>query len=111
MIIQDLQHPARVLIGSQQTATGRQATATLAQLYEAWVPRDRIKIMDCWSSELAKLAANAMLAQRLSSINSLSSICEAVGGGRRCGLDGMRTGPATGAWDAAEWSGVGWRML
>lgn len=106
MIIQDLQHPARVLIGSQQTATGRQATATLAQLYEAWVPRERIKIMDCWSSELAKLAANAMLAQRLSSINSLSSICEAVGGdvdavSTACGLD-PRLGPGM------LQSGLGW---
>lgn len=78
--ITNLLHPSRVLIGSQQTPSGHKAAAALAAIYEAWVPRDLIKTMDCWSSELAKLGANAMLAQRLSSINSLSAICEVVGG-------------------------------
>lgn len=104
--IHDLQYPARVLIGSQQTPAGHEAAATLAQLYEAWVPSKLIKMMDCWSSELSKLAANAMLAQRLSSINSLSSICEIVGGdidavSAACGLD-PRIGPGM------LQSGLGW---
>jgi UDPglucose 6-dehydrogenase len=69
----------------------------LASLYKAWVPSDRIITISNWSSELAKLAANAMLAQRISSINSLSVLCEAVGAdvydvGRVIGLD-QRIGP------------------
>lgn len=104
--ITDLLHPSRVLIGCQQTPSGTKAAAALSAIYEAWVPRDRIKTMDCWSSELSKLAANAMLAQRLSSINSLSAICEAVGGdvdslSMACGLD-PRLGPAM------LKSGLGW---
>jgi UDPglucose 6-dehydrogenase len=68
-----------VLIGGHDTDAGRQAARTLAELYAHWVPRERILTMGVWSSELSKLAANAMLAQRISSINSLSALCEATG--------------------------------
>ncbi|KAF2152157.1 nucleotide sugar dehydrogenase [Myriangium duriaei CBS 260.36] len=77
--INDLMRPDRVLIGSLPTPTGRAAAASLASLYAAWVPTEAIIHTTLWSSELAKLAANALLAQRISSINSLSAICEAVG--------------------------------
>ncbi|RAK98463.1 uncharacterized protein BO80DRAFT_466911 [Aspergillus ibericus CBS 121593] len=98
--IENLLRPSRVLIGSAQTETGRRAADSLAALYEIWVPRSSILHMDRWSSELAKLAANAMLAQRISSINSLSAICEVAGAGTAnvdavstaCGLD-PRIGP------------------
>jgi UDPglucose 6-dehydrogenase len=76
--IADLLSPARVLIGSQQTPAGRDAAEVLAALYRKWIPPASILTMDCWSSELAKLAANAMLAQRISNVNSLSAICEAT---------------------------------
>ncbi|KAL2008182.1 hypothetical protein VTN00DRAFT_8164 [Thermoascus crustaceus] len=90
--VQDLLYPSRVLIGSKQNATGQHAAESLSDIYERWVPREKIITMDLWSSELSKLAANAMLAQRLSSINSLSAICEAVGAdidsvSYACGLD------------------------
>lgn len=77
--IQDLLSPDRVLIGSEETPEGRAARAELAAIYEHWVPKDRIILSNTWSSELSKLAANAMLAQRVSSINSFTSICEATG--------------------------------
>jgi UDPglucose 6-dehydrogenase len=95
--IRDLLHPDRVIIGCEDTIAGKQATARLASLYKAWVPENCIISLNLWSSELAKLGANALLAQRISSINSLSAICEAVGAdihevGRVCGLD-RRIGP------------------
>ncbi|RKP19944.1 nucleotide sugar dehydrogenase [Rozella allomycis CSF55] len=77
--IQDLLNPDRVLIGSLQTPEGKKAQATLADLYARWVPREKIITMNLWSSELSKLAANAMLAQRISSVNALSALCEATG--------------------------------
>ncbi|KXT03186.1 hypothetical protein AC578_4799 [Pseudocercospora eumusae] len=77
--INDLLRPDRVLIGSQKDERSRAAAEALADVYSAWVPRDRIITINLWSSELAKLAANCMLAQRISSINSLSAICEATG--------------------------------
>jgi len=77
--VRDLEKPDRVLIGSLQTAAGLQAQTKLADVYARWVPRDRIITMNLWSSELSKLAANAMLAQRISSINALSALCEATG--------------------------------
>ena len=77
--ITDLTNPDRILIGSLLTDDGLQAAHTLVDLYARWVPRDRIITMKLWSSELAKIAANALLAQRISSINSLSAICEATG--------------------------------
>jgi len=77
--INDLLHPDRVLIGSSPTAAGRRAAETLALVYAAWVPRDRIITTNVWSSELSKLVANSMLAQRISSINSVAAICEKTG--------------------------------
>ncbi|PIL29238.1 hypothetical protein GSI_09287 [Ganoderma sinense ZZ0214-1] len=77
--ITDLFKPDRVLIGSLQTQEGRDACEALAQVYANWVPRERILTVGLWSSELSKLAANAMLAQRISSVNALSAICEATG--------------------------------
>lgn len=75
----DLMRPDRVLIGSSMTPSGRRAAEALASVYAAWVPRDRIVTTNVWSSELAKLVANSMLAQRISSINSISAICEKTG--------------------------------
>jgi UDPglucose 6-dehydrogenase len=77
--ISDLFKPDRVLIGSLQTPEGLDACASLSEVYANWVPRERILTVGLWSSELSKLAANAMLAQRISSINALSAICEATG--------------------------------
>jgi UDPglucose 6-dehydrogenase len=74
--VRDLEAPDRVLIGGHDTDTGRRAVADLAAIYAHWVPRDRILTASVWSSELSKLAANAFLAQRISSINSLSALCE-----------------------------------
>ena len=76
--IADLTHPDRVLIGGADTPAGRAAVAELVDLYATWVPRERILTASVWSSELSKLAANAMLAQRVSSINALSALCEAT---------------------------------
>jgi UDPglucose 6-dehydrogenase len=77
--IKDLLNPDRVLIGSLQTPEGKNACASLAAVYGHWVPTDQVLTVGLWSSELSKLAANAMLAQRISSINALSAICEATG--------------------------------
>ncbi|KAF9880154.1 nucleotide sugar dehydrogenase [Colletotrichum karsti] len=78
--VDDLLHPDRVLIGSDTaTPSGRRAAEALAGVYAAWVPRPRILTTNVWSSELAKLVANSMLAQRVSSINSISAICERTG--------------------------------
>ncbi|RVD81723.1 uncharacterized protein DFL_009573 [Arthrobotrys flagrans] len=95
--ISDLFYPDRVLIGSLDTERGRSAAASLADVYAGWVARDQIITMNLWSSELSKLAANALLAQRISSINALSAICEATGAdidevSYACGLD-TRIGP------------------
>lgn len=77
--IPDLLYPDRILIGSLSNEEGTAAAAALVELYAQWVPRERIITMNLWSSELAKIAANALLAQRISSINALSAICEATG--------------------------------
>ncbi|RDW80441.1 hypothetical protein BP5796_05139 [Coleophoma crateriformis] len=77
--VNDLLNPDRVLIGSSRTPSGRQAAELLASVYAAWVPRSRIITTNVWSSELSKLVANSMLAQRVSSINSISAICEKTG--------------------------------
>lgn len=77
--IRDLMQPDRVIIGCESTISGHRAAAALANLYAAWVPRNKIAPINIWSSELCKLAANAMLAQRISSINSISAICERTG--------------------------------
>ncbi|KAJ3149606.1 UDP-glucose 6-dehydrogenase 1 [Geranomyces variabilis] len=77
--IHDLLHPDRILIGSMPTKEGLRAQEVLTSLYVNWIPHDKIIPMNLWSSELTKLAANALLAQRVSSINALSAICEATG--------------------------------
>ena len=78
--IQDLLAPDRVLIGGDtSTESGKKAIGTLVRLYKNWVPEERILTTNVWSSELSKLAANAFLAQRISSINSFSEICEHTG--------------------------------
>ena len=77
--IPDLLHADRVLIGGDQTEAGLEAISELASVYSRWIPSERIMTMNTWSSELSKLAANAFLAQRISSINSISAVCEATG--------------------------------
>jgi len=77
--IKDLTAPDRVLIGGQQTERGFAAIETLAKVYRCWVPEERVKTTNVWSAELAKLIANGMLAQRVSSINTVAQICEATG--------------------------------
>lgn len=72
----DLEAPDRVLIGSQETESGLSARRELVDVYANWVPRDRIITSNVWSSELSKLVANAFLAQRISSINAISALCE-----------------------------------
>ena len=77
--IQDLMHPDRVLIGGDQTPEGLAAIEVLTSVYAHWVPRERILQTNVWSSELSKLTANAFLAQRISSINAISALCEQTG--------------------------------
>lgn len=77
--ITDMDNPDRILIGSQQTPEGLKARDQIVAIYEHWVPRDRIITTNLWSSELTKLVANAFLAQRVSSINSITAICEKTG--------------------------------
>lgn len=74
--IEDLNNPDRILIGSQETGKGIKAREVLVEIYANWIPRERILTSNVWSSELSKLTANAFLAQRISSINSLSALCE-----------------------------------
>jgi UDPglucose 6-dehydrogenase len=74
--IRDLEHPDRVLIGSRETPEGIKARKEIVEIYAKWVPRERIIESNVWSSELSKLVANAFLAQRISSINSISALCE-----------------------------------
>ena len=77
--IEDLNNPDRVLIGGEQTPEGLAAIEEVVAIYARWIPRDRILTTNLWSSELSKLVANAFLAQRISSINSISALCEATG--------------------------------
>jgi len=77
--IQDLINPDRVLIGGNFTKSGLKAISILVKLYSNWVEKDKIITTNLWSSELSKLASNAMLAQRISSINSLSALCNKTG--------------------------------
>jgi len=74
--IRDLENPDRVLIGSSQTENGLKARDELVEIYENWIPKSKIITSNVWSSELSKLVANAFLAQRISSINSISDLCE-----------------------------------
>jgi len=77
--MKDLSNPDRVLIGGPTSPDGVAAAGVLADIYANWVPRDRILTTNLWSSELSKLVANAMLAQRVSSMNSISQLCEKTG--------------------------------
>ena len=73
--IKDLENPDRVLIGGNN----KNAMIALSNIYRVWVPEEKILFTNIWSSELAKLTSNAFLAQRISSINSISAICEVTG--------------------------------
>lgn len=77
--INDLLDPDRVLIGGPTDTRGQEAVQALVDVYAAWVPRERIITTNVWSSEMSKLAANAMLAQRISSVNAFSALCEETG--------------------------------
>ena len=77
--IQDLYKSDRVLIGGDPTPAGQRAVEALVSIYKQWIPLEKILTTNVWSSELSKLASNAMLAQRISSINSLSALCEKTG--------------------------------
>lgn len=101
--IADLEKPDRVLIGSQETPTGLKARRSIVDIYAHWVPRDRIIEANVWSAELSKLTANAFLAQRISSINAISALCErteadvaevaaAIGKDTRIGAQFLRAG-------------------
>jgi UDPglucose 6-dehydrogenase len=93
----DMESPDRILIGGETTPEGQAAVEALAAVYANWIPRERILTTNLWSSELSKLVANAFLAQRISSINSISALCEATGAdisevARAIGMD-SRIGP------------------
>ncbi len=77
--IQDLFKSDRVLIGGDESESGQKAVQALVDIYSNWIPKEKILTTNVWSSELAKLASNAMLAQRIYSINSLSALCEKTG--------------------------------
>ncbi|TRX15965.1 nucleotide sugar dehydrogenase [Flavobacterium franklandianum] len=77
--VSDLLNPDRILIGGETTKEGQLAIQTLVDIYANWVPIDKILTTNVWSSELSKLTANAFLAQRISSINALSELCEKTG--------------------------------
>lgn len=95
--VQDLINPDRVLIGGDTTAEGQKAIQALVDVYATWVSREKILTTNVWSSELSKLTANAFLAQRVSSINAISELCEKTGAdvnevARAIGMD-SRIGP------------------
>ncbi len=77
--IPDLLNPDRVLIGGENSTAGENAVQKVFSIYANWVPADRIITTNLWSSELSKLTANAFLAQRISSINAISALCEETG--------------------------------
>ncbi len=95
--ITDLEKADRVLIGGEESEEGQEAIQALVDIYAAWLPKERILTTNVWSSELSKLTANAFLAQRVSSINAISELCEATGASvnevaRAIGMD-SRIGP------------------
>ena len=101
--IKDLENPDRVLIGGED----KEALDQLSLIYERWIPKSKIFITNLWSSELSKLTANAFLAQRISSINAISSLCEptgadvtevakAIGADSRIGEKFLNAGPGFG---------------
>ena len=77
--VEDLFKSDRVLIGGRTTPKGEEAVQALVEIYANWIPREKIVTTNVWSSELSKLVSNAFLAQRISSINSISALCEATG--------------------------------
>lgn len=77
--IRDMEAPDRILIGSKDTPSGIAARDVLVDIYLHWVPKERLITTNLWSSELSKLVANAFLAQRISSINTIASLCEVTG--------------------------------
>ena len=77
--VQDLLNPDRILIGGDTSSEGQEAINALVDVYANWVDRDKILTTNVWSSELSKLTANAFLAQRISSINAMSELCEKTG--------------------------------
>ena len=77
--MRDLEVPDRVLIGGGSDQNGKKAIKSLVNIYSSWVPIENILTTNLWSSELSKLVANAFLAQRISSINSISELCERTG--------------------------------
>src|SRR3954462_13081543 len=77
--VQDLLNPDRVLIGGDTSPEGQEAINSLVEVYANWVPKSNILTTNLWSSELSKLTANAFLAQRVSSINAMSELCERTG--------------------------------
>jgi len=77
--IKDLENPDRVLVGSRETESGLRARDKIVRLYSSWIDNEKILMSNVWSTELSKLAANAFLAQRISSINSIASLCEETG--------------------------------
>ncbi len=78
--VQDLMNPDRVLIGGDiDTNKGKEAVEALVDIYATWIPKENILTTNVWSSELSKLTANAFLAQRVSSINAMSELCEKTG--------------------------------
>ena len=101
--INDLENPDRVLIGGEN----KKAIEELINIYSSWVNKEKILTTNLWSSELSKLIANAFLAQRISSINSISALCEktganiqevsiAIGTDKRIGREFLNTGPGFG---------------
>lgn len=105
--IKDLLEPDRVLIGGPQDEAGLSAIDEIVDVYATWVPREKILTTNVWSAELTKLAANAFLAQRVSSINAIAGLCEAtgadveevarvVGADRRIGPKFLKAGPGFG---------------
>jgi UDPglucose 6-dehydrogenase len=95
--VRDMENPDRVLIGGRETTSGQKAVEAIVEIYSNWVPRERILTTNLWSSELSKLVANAFLAQRISSINAISALCEKTGAdvnevARAIGMD-SRIGP------------------
>nr|WP_299201959.1 nucleotide sugar dehydrogenase [uncultured Brumimicrobium sp.] len=95
--IQDLLNPDRVLIGGEESTEGKEAIDALVDIYSTWIPIENILTTNVWSSELSKLVANAFLAQRVSSINAISELCEVTGAdvnevSRAIGMD-SRIGP------------------
>jgi UDPglucose 6-dehydrogenase len=95
--VTDLLNPDRILIGGDTTPDGEEAINALVEVYANWVDKDKILTTNVWSSELSKLTANAFLAQRISSINAMSELCEKTGAdvsevARAIGMD-SRIGP------------------